>query len=66
MGKFPPSLNYNIFLTHNLNFMVTITDYKSCISRDGREFLALALQGEVTVATSQNGGFYLTAILQKI
>ena len=41
--------------------MVTITDYKSCTSQDGREFFAITMQGEVTVATSQNGGFYLTA-----
>ena len=41
--------------------MVTITDYKNCISQNGREFFALTLQGEVTVATSESGNFYLTA-----
>ena len=41
--------------------MVTITEYKNCISQEGREFLALVLQGEVTVATSKEGNFYLTA-----
>ena len=41
--------------------MVTITDYKSCTSQDGREFFAITMQGEVTVNQSQNGGFYLTA-----
>ena len=41
--------------------MVTITDYKPCISQEGKEFFALILQGEVTVAQSENGNFYMTA-----
>ena len=41
--------------------MVTITDYKSCTSQDGREFFAITMQGEVTVNQSENGNFYLTA-----
>jgi hypothetical protein len=41
--------------------MVTITDYKTCISRDGKEFFAIILQGNVTATQSENGNFYLTA-----
>ena len=42
--------------------MLTISDYKRCISQDsGKEFFALTLQGEPTVATSKDGNFYLTA-----
>jgi hypothetical protein len=41
--------------------MVTITDYKNCISQEGKEFFAISLQGDVTVATSKDGNFYLTA-----
>ena len=41
--------------------MVTITDYKSCISQEGKEFFAITLQGEVSVSQSSNGNFYLTA-----
>ena len=41
--------------------MVTITDYKTCISQEGKEFFAITMQGEVTVATSESGNFYLTA-----
>jgi hypothetical protein len=41
--------------------MLTISDYKRCTSQEGREFFALTLQGETTVAQSENGNFYLTA-----
>jgi len=41
--------------------MVTITDYKRCISQEGKEFFAVSLQGEVTVTQSENGNSYLTA-----
>ena len=41
--------------------MVTITNYKPCVSQDGKEFFALTLQGDVTVSQSENGNFYLTA-----
>ena len=41
--------------------MVTISDYKTCISQEGKEFFAITLQGEVSVSQSSNGNFYLTA-----
>ena len=41
--------------------MVTITDYKTCISQEGKAFFAISLQGEATIAQSENGNFYLTA-----
>ena len=41
--------------------MVTIIDYKKCTSQEGREFFALTLQGEETIAQSENGNFYFTA-----
>ena len=41
--------------------MVTISDYKQCTSHDGKNFFAIILQGEATVAQSENGNFYLTA-----
>ena len=41
--------------------MVTITDYKPCTSQEGKEFFAIIMQGDVTVAQSESGNFYLTA-----
>ena len=41
--------------------MVTITDYKHCVSQEGKEFFAITLQSEPSIAQSKDGNFYLTA-----
>lgn len=41
--------------------MVTIIDYRSCVSLNGNEFFALTLQGEVKVVQSEADKFYMTA-----
>ena len=41
--------------------MVTIINYKECVSQEGKPFYALVLQGDLDIVQSKEGGFYATA-----
>lgn len=54
---------FHILLTHKfLCIMVTIIDYKECVSQEGRNFNAILVQGGCSIAISkETGNPYLTA-----
>lgn len=45
----------------NFIIMVTITGYQPRETQEGKTFFAITLQGEVKIAQSETGNFYLTA-----